>query len=94
MPVLTLFPDYKDAFTLRRLFPSRESTISWFQMIGRANKFVLVMKHSDAGGIKRRGRVKIACERLGTFRGLSQRVGKAKATKLAFTLITEEEKKL
>ncbi|KAK9135437.1 hypothetical protein Syun_014767 [Stephania yunnanensis] len=37
MPVSTLFPDYKDMFTSCRLFPSREATISWLQMIGREN---------------------------------------------------------
>ncbi|KAK9125981.1 hypothetical protein Scep_014827 [Stephania cephalantha] len=34
MPVLTLFLDYKDAFTPCRPFLSRESAISWLQMIG------------------------------------------------------------
>ncbi|KAK9140480.1 hypothetical protein Scep_010161 [Stephania cephalantha] len=75
-------------------FPYRESAISWLQMIGRENKFVLVTKHSDAGGIKRRGRVKLACERSGTYRGMSQRVGKAKAAKLALTPRTEEEEEM
>ncbi|KAK9162325.1 hypothetical protein Syun_003227 [Stephania yunnanensis] len=51
------------------------------QMIGGENKFVLVTKRSDAGGIKCRGRVKIACERSETYRGLAQRVGKGKAAK-------------
>ncbi|KAK9133745.1 hypothetical protein Scep_013273 [Stephania cephalantha] len=37
------------------------------------------------------GRVKIACERSGTIRRMSQRVGKAKAAKLALTPRTEEE---
>ncbi|KAK9157512.1 hypothetical protein Scep_004086 [Stephania cephalantha] len=91
MPVSTLFPDYKDAFTPCRPFPYRESVISWFQMIGRENKFVLVTKHSDAGEIKRRGMVKLACERSGTYRRMSQRVRKAKAAKLALTPRTEEE---
>ncbi|KAK9087485.1 hypothetical protein Syun_029879 [Stephania yunnanensis] len=91
MPISTLFPDYKDAFTPCWSFPSRESTISWNQMIGRANKFVSVTKHSDARGIKHMGRLKIACERSGTFRGMSQRVGKAKAVKHALTPRTEEE---
>ncbi|KAK9148651.1 hypothetical protein Scep_007408 [Stephania cephalantha] len=83
MPVSTLFPDYKDTFTPCRPFPSREAAISWLQMISRENKFVLVTKRSDAGGIKRRGRVKLACERSGTYRGLSQRVGKGKAAKIS-----------
>ncbi|KAK9158140.1 hypothetical protein Scep_004714 [Stephania cephalantha] len=91
MLVSTLFPDYKDAFTSCKSFPSRESAISWLQMISSANMFVLVTKHSDAGGIKHRGMVKIACERSGTFRGMSQRVGEVKAAKLVFTPRTEEE---
>ncbi|KAK9118616.1 hypothetical protein Scep_016709 [Stephania cephalantha] len=52
-------------------------------MIGRENMFVLVTKHSDAGGIKRRGRVKLACERYVTYRGMSHRVGKGKAAKIS-----------
>ncbi|KAK9098888.1 hypothetical protein Syun_025933 [Stephania yunnanensis] len=60
-------------------------------MIGRENMFVLVTKHSDAGGIKRRGRVKIACERSGTYRGMSQRVGKGKEEKIASKPRNEEE---
>ncbi|KAK9166761.1 hypothetical protein Scep_001952 [Stephania cephalantha] len=91
MSVSTLFPDYKDAFTPCRPFPSRESAISWLQMIGRENKFVLVTKHSDAEGIKRRGRVKLACERSGAYRRMSQRVGKGKAAKIALKPRTEKE---
>ncbi|KAK9089150.1 hypothetical protein Scep_028232 [Stephania cephalantha] len=83
MPVSTIFPDYKDTFTPCRPFPSREAAVSWLQMIGRENMFVLVTKHSDAGGIKRRGRVKLACERSGTYKGMSQRVGKGKAAKIS-----------
>ncbi|KAK9157496.1 hypothetical protein Scep_004070 [Stephania cephalantha] len=60
-------------------------------MISRANKFVLVTKHFDARGIKHGGRVKLACERSGTFKGMSQRVGKAKAAKLALTPRTKED---
>ncbi|KAK9132005.1 hypothetical protein Scep_011533 [Stephania cephalantha] len=60
-------------------------------MIGRANKFVLVTKHFDTGGIKRRGMVKLACEKSGTFRGMSQILGKIKATKLALKPRTEDE---
>ncbi|KAK9094490.1 hypothetical protein Scep_025959 [Stephania cephalantha] len=78
---LSNFPDYKDTFTPCKPFPSREAAISWLQIIGRENKFVLVTKRSDARGIKSRGRVKLACERSGTYRGLAQRVGKGKATK-------------
>ncbi|KAK9163727.1 hypothetical protein Syun_004629 [Stephania yunnanensis] len=50
-------------------------------MISGENKFVLVTKRSDASGIKSKGRVKLACERSGTYRGLAQRVGKGKAAK-------------
>ncbi|KAK9160377.1 hypothetical protein Syun_006718 [Stephania yunnanensis] len=60
-------------------------------MIGRGNMFVLVTKHSDSGGIKRRGMVKLACERSGTYRGMSQRVGKGKAKKIASKPRNEEE---
>ncbi|KAK9104948.1 hypothetical protein Scep_021792 [Stephania cephalantha] len=83
MSFSTLFPDYKDTFTPCKQFPSREAVVSWLQMIGRENMFVLVTKHSDTGGIKRRGRVKLACERSGTYRGMSQRVGKGKAAKIS-----------
>ncbi|KAK9107035.1 hypothetical protein Syun_023046 [Stephania yunnanensis] len=82
MPLSSNFPDYKDTFTPSKPFPSREAAISWLQMIGGKNEFVLVTKRSDAGGIKRRGRVKIDCERSGTYRGLAQRVGKGKAAKI------------
>ncbi|KAK9119094.1 hypothetical protein Scep_017187 [Stephania cephalantha] len=82
MPVSSNFSDYKDTFTPCKPFPSREAAISWLQMISGENKFVLVTKRSDAGGIKRRGRVKLACERSGTYRGLAQRVGKGKAAKI------------
>ncbi|KAK9112316.1 hypothetical protein Scep_019835 [Stephania cephalantha] len=51
-------------------------------MISGENKFVLVTKRSDARGIKRRGRVKLACERSGTYRGLAREVGKGKAAKI------------
>ncbi|KAK9148156.1 hypothetical protein Scep_006913 [Stephania cephalantha] len=44
MPVLTLFLDYKDAFTPCRPFLSRESTISWLQMIGHIN--VMCRRHN------------------------------------------------
>ncbi|KAK9133893.1 hypothetical protein Scep_013421 [Stephania cephalantha] len=54
MPLSSNFPDYKDTFTPSKPFPSREAAISWLQMIGGENKFVLVTKRSDAGGIKRR----------------------------------------
>ncbi|KAK9093447.1 hypothetical protein Syun_028358 [Stephania yunnanensis] len=91
MPVSALFPDYTDTFTPCRPFPTRETAVSWLQMIGRENMFVLVTKHSDAGGIKRRGRVKIACERSGTYRGMSQRVGKGKAAKIALKPRNETE---
>ncbi|KAK9148507.1 hypothetical protein Scep_007264 [Stephania cephalantha] len=91
MSVSILFPDYKNAFTPCRPFPYRESTISWLQMIGRENKFVLVTKHSNVGGIKRRGRVKLACVRSGTYRGMSQRVGKGKVTKIVLKPRNEEE---
>ncbi|KAK9132568.1 hypothetical protein Scep_012096 [Stephania cephalantha] len=82
MPVSSNFSDYKDTFTPCKSFPSRETAISWLQMIGRENKFVLVTKRSDARGIKRRGMVKLACERPGTYRGLAQRVWKGKAAKI------------
>ncbi|KAK9166791.1 hypothetical protein Scep_001982 [Stephania cephalantha] len=82
MPLSCNFPDYKDTFTPSKPFPSREAVISWLQLIGGENKFVLVTKRSDAGGIKRRGRVKIACDRSRTYRGLAQRVGKGKAAKI------------
>ncbi|KAK9098925.1 hypothetical protein Syun_025970 [Stephania yunnanensis] len=82
MSVSTLFPDYKDTFTPCRPLPSREAAISWLQMISGENKFVLVTKRSDAGGIKRMGMVKLACERSGTYRGPTQRVGKGKAAKI------------
>ncbi|KAK9139826.1 hypothetical protein Scep_009507 [Stephania cephalantha] len=82
MPLSSNFPDYKCIFTPSKSFPSREAAISWLQMIGGENKFVLVTKRSDAGGIKRRRMVKIACERSGTYRGLAQRVGKGKAAKI------------
>ncbi|KAK9160877.1 hypothetical protein Syun_007218 [Stephania yunnanensis] len=75
------FPDYKDTFTPSKPFPSREAAISWLQLIGGENKFVLVTKRSDAGGIKRRGREKIACDWSGTYKGLAQRVGQGKAAK-------------
>ncbi|KAK9158173.1 hypothetical protein Scep_004747 [Stephania cephalantha] len=91
MSVCALFPDYKDTFTPCRPFPSREATVSWLQMIGRENMFVLVTKHSDVGGIKRRGRVKLACERSGTYRGMSQRVGKGKAAKIYLKPRNDEE---
>ncbi|KAK9112257.1 hypothetical protein Scep_019776 [Stephania cephalantha] len=52
-------------------------------MIGRENMFVVVTKHSDAGGIKRRGMVKLAFEMSGTYREMSQRVGKGKAAKIS-----------
>ncbi|KAK9162758.1 hypothetical protein Syun_003660 [Stephania yunnanensis] len=82
MPVSSNFSDYKDTFTPCKPFPSREAAISWLQMISGENKFVLVTKRSDAGGIKHRGMVKLACERSGTYRGLAQRVGKGKAAKI------------
>ncbi|KAK9135354.1 hypothetical protein Syun_014684 [Stephania yunnanensis] len=82
MPVSSNFSDYKDTFTPCKPFPSREAAISWLQMISGENKFVLVTKCSDAGGIKRRGRVKLACKRSGTYRGLAQRVGKGKSAKI------------
>ncbi|KAK9159706.1 hypothetical protein Syun_006047 [Stephania yunnanensis] len=49
MSISTIFPDYKDTFTPCRSFLSREAAISWLQMIGRENMFVLVTKHSDTG---------------------------------------------
>ncbi|KAK9166328.1 hypothetical protein Scep_001519 [Stephania cephalantha] len=82
MSLSSNFPYYKDTFTPSKSFPSREAAISWLQMIGGENKFVLVTKRSDVGGIKRRGRVKIACERSVTYRGLAQRVGKGKTAKI------------
>ncbi|KAK9092246.1 hypothetical protein Syun_027157 [Stephania yunnanensis] len=75
------FPDYNDTFTPCKPFPSREAATVWFQMISGENKFVLVTKRSDARGVKCRGRVKLACERSGTYRRLAQRVGKGKAAK-------------
>ncbi|KAK9129042.1 hypothetical protein Syun_017839 [Stephania yunnanensis] len=82
MPVSINFSDYKDTFTPCKSFLSREAAFSWLQMISGENKFALVTKRSDAGGIKRRGRVKLACERSETYRGLAQRVGKGKAAKI------------
>ncbi|KAK9140663.1 hypothetical protein Scep_010344 [Stephania cephalantha] len=45
------FPDYNDTFTPSKPFPYREAAISWLQMIGGENKFVLVTKRSDAGAL-------------------------------------------
>ncbi|KAK9104126.1 hypothetical protein Scep_020970 [Stephania cephalantha] len=49
MSLSSNFPDYKCIFTPSKPFPSREAAISWLQMIGGENKFVLVTKRSDAG---------------------------------------------
>ncbi|KAK9163021.1 hypothetical protein Syun_003923 [Stephania yunnanensis] len=51
MPLSCNFPDYKDTFTPSKPFPSREAAISWLQLIGGENKFVLVTKRSDAGAL-------------------------------------------
>ncbi|KAK9148095.1 hypothetical protein Scep_006852 [Stephania cephalantha] len=74
------FEDYTSIFSREEPFGSRKEAIEWVQNLRRERKLVLVTKKLYSGGIGRRGRVKLACERSDTYR--AQRIGKFKAAKL------------
>ncbi|KAK9118030.1 hypothetical protein Scep_016123 [Stephania cephalantha] len=65
----TSYVDHTLEFTSNVPFGSRAEEVKWVQSRGTSIKFVIVTKSSDAGGDgRRRGRVKMACERSGSYR--------------------------
>ena len=73
------FEDFTGHFTPEGPFETQDSAFTWVKSVARANVIVLVTKNSDKSRPGRRGRLNLACERAGTYRGLAQSVGIKKA---------------
>ncbi|KAK9118812.1 hypothetical protein Scep_016905 [Stephania cephalantha] len=61
--------DYSVVFTHEDFFKTRDGLVCWAQKVGKENGFVFVIKHSNKGGNGRRGKVFLACEISGKYRG-------------------------
>ncbi|KAK9103126.1 hypothetical protein Sjap_020380 [Stephania japonica] len=69
--------DFTSDFIPKAPFGSRHDAVNWVQRQGCNRRFVIVMKNSDVGGDgRRRGRVNMACERLGLIGALFKELGK------------------
>ncbi|KAJ1393023.1 OTU domain [Sesbania bispinosa] len=60
--------DFSDVFTTDEIFESRDELLNWVRGIAMDHGFVVVIMRSDSGGIDRKIKLILGCERSGKYR--------------------------
>ncbi|KAJ1406826.1 MULE transposase domain [Sesbania bispinosa] len=60
--------DFSDVFTTDEIFESRDELLNWVRGIAMDHDFVVVIMRSDSGGIDRKIKLILGCERSGKYR--------------------------
>ncbi|KAJ1384468.1 hypothetical protein SESBI_42535 [Sesbania bispinosa] len=60
--------DFSDVFTIDKIFESQDELLNWVRGTARDHDFVVVIMRSDGGGIDRKIKLVLGCERSGKYR--------------------------